>query len=229
MNSKKEEFKKLFYSNLTEFEIKQKLNLNYKEYRGLLNDVKKELGLPLSYRRTPKNYGSYTKDSYYILKRKNDEFEIISYCPTKQSAEHKLNKEMNLNDDCIYEIKQANDENLMELIYEEYCIKKNNWEGIIQKCKLPYHKFYYLLSIIKQNLQITHLNTYRDKRFIYKYRPTKKFVVKKYVNGKYVHFGYYDNEDTAIHVRNYLESINWNFSLWENNKSKVVGEILNEQ
>ena len=36
------------------------------------------------------------------------------------------------------------DENLIELIKEEYLMKKNNWEHIMRKCKLPYHKFYYL-------------------------------------------------------------------------------------
>ena len=227
MKSKKEEFKKLFYSNLTEAEIKKLLNINYKEYRELLLDVKKELGLPSNYRRQPKRYWKYTDDSYYILKRDNDNFEILCYCPTKDIAEIKLNN-MDLDEGYSYEIEQANDENLIKLIYEEYYIKHNNWEGIINKCKLPYHKFYGLLSIIKNELGNESKSNLRDNRFVYKYPPTKKFVVKKYMNGKYVNFGYYDNEDTAIYVRNYLESINWNFSLWKDNKSRIVGETSNE-
>ena len=228
MKSKKEDFKKLFYSNLTEAEIKELLNLNYKEYRELLLEVKKELGLPSNYRRKPKRYWKYTDDSYYILKKDVEgNFEILCYCPTQEIAEVKLNN-MDLEENCIYEVNQATDDNLIKLIYEEYYIRNNNWEGIINKCKLPYHKFYALLSIIKNELGNDSLNNPRSKRFVYKYPPTKKFVVKKYMNGKYINFGYYDNEDTAIHVRNYLESINWNYNLWEDNKSRIVGETSNE-
>lgn len=225
MKSKKEEFKKLFYSNLTEAEIKEVLNINYREYRQLLKEVKKELGLPSNYRRQPKRYWEYTEDSYYILKRdRNEDFEILCYCPTKELAEIKLSK-LSLEEDCTYEINKANDKNLMNLIYTEYYINGNNWEGIIKKCKLPYHKFYDLLSIIKAESGNSNI-ILGNKRFIYEYSPTKKFVVKKYVHGKYVNFGYYDDVDIAIHVRNYLESINWNFNLWKNNKTRVVGEAV---
>lgn len=223
MKSKKEEFKKLFYSNLTETEIKKRLNINYKVYRELLNEVKTELGLPSDYRRKPNLYWKYTEDSYYILKKDYDnDFEIISFCPTKEIAEEHM-KSMELDENYTYEIYKATDENLINLIYIEYYINKNNWEGIISKCKLPYHKFYNLLSIIKKSNNSK--RNLSNNRFVYEYSPTKKFVVKKYINGKYINFGYYDTKDIALHVRDYLESINWNFYVWEDNKTRVVGEI----
>ena len=131
-------------------------------------------------------------------------------------------------EDSVYIVEQATDDNLVKLIKEEYWDKKSNWEKIIQKCKLPYHKFYYLLNLIKdENGKLD--NAVRDKRFIYKYTPTQKFVIKKYINGKYVSFGYYDDEETAVKVRDYLEKINWDINVWEYNKNSVVGELANEQ
>lgn len=226
MTSKKEEFKKLFYSNLTEAEIKELLNINYKEYRELLLETKKDLGLPSNYRRQPKRYWKYTDDSYYILqKNKDNEVEILGYCPTKEIAEIKLNN-MELNEECVYEINEATNENLLPLIYEEYYLRRNNWEGIIKKLKLPYHRFYYLLNILKKELNVD--SNIFENEFIYEYSPTKKFIVKKYVNGKYVNFGYFDDENTAKYVRDYLESINWDYNLWQSNKTQVVGESIHE-
>ncbi len=226
MESKKEDFKKLFYSDLTETEIKEVLGLNYKEYKELLLEVKKELGLPSSYRRKPKRYWKYNEDSYYILKRTDNDFEVVSYCPTKEIAEIKLNN-MSKEDNVIYIIDKASDENLIELVKEEYLDKKQNWEMIIRKCKIPYHKFYYFLNKIKEeNGKVD--NAIGDKRFVYKYAPTQKFIIKKYINGKYVNFGYYDDERTAVKVRDYLEKINWDINKWESNKYSVVGELVNE-
>ena len=224
INKKIEDFKKLFYSDLTEAEIKEVLNINYKEYKQLLNQVKQELGLPTYYRRKPKRYWKYNSESYYILKKLDNDFEIISYCPTEEVAEVKVN---NMNDDYEYIIDKATDDNLLNLIRDEYVDKKNNWEGIMRKCKLPYHKFYYLLNIIKTELGKTD-NAVCENRFVYKYTPTKKFVIKKYIDGRYVTFGYYDDEKSAYAIRNYLEEINWDIDLWNDNKSNVVGELLNE-
>lgn len=225
---KKEEFKKLFYSTLTEAEIKEVLGINHGEYRELLREVKLELGLPTSYRRKPKRYWKYSEESFYILKRTGDDFEIISYCPTKEIAQIKLdNLGLSADDYKCYEIGQATDENLLKLIKEEYLDRKNNWEGIMKKCKLPYHKFYYLLNLLKKELGREE-NTVRDKRFIYKYAPTQKFVIKKYVNGKYVIFGYYDDLDMAIKIRDYLETINWDMKLWNNSNYGVGGGLANE-
>lgn len=226
MASKKEDLKKLFYSDLTELEIKEILNITHKEYRDLLLEVKQELGLPSSYRRKPKRYWKYNEESYYILKRTVDDFEVLSYCPTEEIAKIKLDN-MKQDDDCIYIIKKATDENLIELVKYEYLNKKSNWEQIIRKCKIPYHKFYYLLNIIKEENGIID-NAVRDKRFIYKYTPTQKFVIKKYINGKYVNFGYYDSEENAFKIRDYLEKINWDINKWKSNKYRVVGELANE-
>lgn len=224
--SKKEDLKKLFYSDLTELEIKEVLNINHSEYKSLLLEVKQELGLPSSYRRKPKRYWKYNEESYYILKRTIDDFEVISYCPTEEIAKIKLdNMEQEFN--CDYIINKATDENLIELVKEEYLKKKSNWEQIISKLKLPYHKFYYLLNIIKEENGKKD-NAVRDKRFIYKYTPTQKFVIKKYINGKYVNFGYYDDEESAFKIRDYLEEINWDINKWESNKYRVVGELANE-
>ena len=181
MDNKKEEFKKLFYSNLTEAEIKEALDINYKEYKALLNQVKEELGLPTYYRRKPKRYWRYEEDAYYILERLDGDFKIISYCPTKEVAEIKVS---NMVDGGDYVIEKATDENLLKLIRYEYVNKKNNWEGIMKKCKLPYHKFYYLLKIVKLELGKKD-NAVCENRFVYKYTPTKKYVIKKYLNGKY--------------------------------------------
>ena len=222
---KKEEFKKLFYTSLTETEIKELLKLNYKEYKDLLKAVKGELGLPSSYRRKPKRYWKYTKDSYYILKMSEDTFEeIICYCPTFEIAQDKL-ENMLLDEDYTYIIEQASDDNLVRLIYDEYYIKGNNWEGIMSKFKLPYHKFYSLLSTVKSELGVNNRTT-RNDRFIYEYSPTKKFVIKKYISGKYVNYGYYDSKEIAIRVRDYLESIGWDYDLWLNNKSDVMEDIV---
>lgn len=226
LSSKKEDLKKLFYSNLTELEIKNILNLNYKEYRSLLLEVKQELGLPSSYKRKPKRYWKYNEESYYILKRSVDDFEILFYCPTEEIAKIKLDN-MEKDEDCVYIIKKATDENLINLIEDEYLNKKSNWEQIIRKCRIPYHKFYYLLNIIK-NRNGKRYNAMREKRFVYKHPPTQKFVIKKYINGKYVSFGYYDDEESAFKVRDYLEKINWDIDKWESNKYCVVGELLNE-
>ena len=223
---KKKEFKKLFYSTLNESEIKDVLGINYREYKELLLEVKTELGLPSSYRRQPKRYWKYSEESYYILKRMTDDVEIISYCPTKEIAEIKL-RNLDKDEDADYEIGQATDENLLKLVREEYCDRHNNWEGIMQKLKLPYHKFYYLLNLLKKQLG-KQGNSVQDKRFIYKYAPTQKFVIKKYINGKYVIFGYYDDLDMAVKIRDYLESINWDVKVWNNN-NYGVGEIANEQ
>ena len=63
---KRDELKKLFYSNLTSIELQKKLDLTHDDYSKLLSEVKKDLGLPSNYRRTPHRYGKYVKDSYFI-------------------------------------------------------------------------------------------------------------------------------------------------------------------
>ena len=122
-------------------EIQTKLNINNEEYKTLLLEVKKELGLPSSYRRTPHRYGKYVKNSYFIKKYNgSDDFEIITYAPTLEDAEDKLQ----LFDDgiSVYKIEQATDEHMKELIKEDYFTKKLHWNDILKKYQIPYHKFY---------------------------------------------------------------------------------------
>ena len=122
----KEELKKLFYSNLTSTEIQSKLNINNDEYKTLLLEVKQELGLPSNYRRTPHRYGKYVKNSYFIKKYiGSDDFEIITYAPTREDAEDKLR----LFDDgvSVYTIEQATDEHMKELIKHDYFNRKLHW------------------------------------------------------------------------------------------------------
>ena len=223
----KSEFKKLFYSNLTESEIKKELGLTYSEYQSLLHDVKKELGLPSSYRRKPNLYSKYNKDSYYILEHNisTDDYNIITYRPSFDSAKYELEKILK-NSEMFneYTINKASDEKLLKLIEYLFYTKKYNWEIIISKLQIPYHKFYELLNILKKDKQ-DNSQSNRDKRFIYYYNRNQTYTIKKIINGKYCSFGYYDDLETAKHMRNYLESINWNIELFHQHKKEKLREI----
>lgn len=222
----RDELKRLFYSNLTSIELQKKLNLSYEEYKKLLREVKQELGLPSNYRRTPHRYGKYVKDSYFIKKYNNNEdFEIVTYAPTLEDAEIKLG----LFDDgvSIYKIDQATDEHMKELIVDDYYTKKMLWSDILKKYQIPYHKFYELLNQYKKEHGLQHTRTTKDTRYIYKYRPNGKYLIRKNVHGKPRGFGYYKTIDIAVHVRDYLEDISWNLNKWRNEREKVVEEAEN--
>ena len=225
---KKEQLKRLFYSNLTSTELQRKLNLSNKEYNELLLEVKKDLGLPSNYRRKPHRYGKYVKDSYFIKQYNSltKDYEVITYAPTLEDIEEKLR----LIDDgvSIYKIEQATDEHMKELIHEDYFNKKMLWSDILKKYQIPYIKFYDLLGEIKEEKGIhKEVRTAKRTRYIYKYNRTGKYVIRKNVNGKNKGFGYYKSVDVAVKVRDYLESIQWNVAKWQIEKLKVVEEANN--
>ena len=223
---KRDELKKLFYSNLTSIELQKKLDLTHDDYSKLLSEVKKDLGLPSNYRRTPHRYGKYVKDSYFIKKYITaDEFEIVSYAPTQEDAEIKLR----LFDDgvSIFEIEQATDEHMKKLIETDYYTKKMLWSDILKKYQIPYHKFYELLNEIKKEHGLEDTRTTKNTRYIYKYKPTGKYLIRKNIKGKPRAFGYYKTIDAAVHVRDYLETISWNVTKWMNEREKVVEEAEN--
>ena len=116
----KEEFKDLFWSSLTEQEIKDEIGLTHREYHDLLRECKLELGLPTSYRRNPARWDMYNINSYFIIYYFDDDFKIIKYSPTLRSAELDLEKYLKDNPDYYdgeFEIKKASDENIGELIF----------------------------------------------------------------------------------------------------------------
>lgn len=219
MVSKKDTFKELFYTNLTESEIKQRLGLDYKEYRLLLGDVKRELGLPSSYRRRPQQYGHYDKDSYYILKKSCNDFEIIGYYPVMSVALEVLDT---IKGDVgfTYKVDKASDDNLKAIIVFGYITLKYNWEKIMGRMQLPYHKFYSLLNLVKKEHHISNNNPYR---FVYK--TGNGYIVRRNVKGRVLGFGNYTNRRVACLVRDYVESIGWDVDVWEENKSEVLDRI----
>ena len=223
--TKRDELKKLFYSNLTSIELQKKLNLTHEDYKQLLQEVKKDLGLPTNYRRTPHRYGKYVRDSYFIKKYENEDFEIITYAPTYEDAEIKLR----LLDDgiSVFKIDQATDEHMKELIVEDYYTKKMLWSDILKKYQIPYHKFYELLNEYKKDHGLENTRTTKDTRYIYTYKPNGKYLIRKNVQGKPRGFGYYKTIDIAVHVRDYLEGISWNLTKWKNEREKVVEEAEN--
>ncbi len=136
--AKKNELKKLFYTNLSSNELRNLLNITQKEYNSLLAQVKKELGLEQTYKRMPSKMNKYGENKYYIGHNINDkEFEIISYAPTREIAEDMLSY---YNDDS-YWIGQATEEHMLELIEEAYYTKEQSWNDIMLKYKFGYHTF----------------------------------------------------------------------------------------
>lgn len=224
--TKKEDLKRLFYSNLTSIELQKRLDLSNDEYQSLLLEVKKDLGLSSNYRRTPHRYGKYVKDAYFIKKlNKGEDFEILTYAPTYEDAEEKLR----LFDDgiSVYIIEQATDEHMMKLIQEDYYDKNMVWSDILKKYQMPYHKFYELLNLIKSEKGLKDTRTAKDTRYIYKYNRTGRYLIRKNIQGKPKGFGYYPNLDVAVKVRDYLEKISWNNVKWQSEKEKVVERAEN--
>lgn len=219
MVSKKEAFKRLFYTNLTENEIKHELGLDYKEYRSLLRDVKHELGLPSSYRRRPQQYGRYDKDSYYILKKCSTDFEIIGYYPVRSVA-LELVSTFEGDSGFTYVVEEASDNNLKSIIEWGYIRLGFNWENLISRMKLPYHKFYSLLNLVKIESRVSSNNPYR---FVYKMGDG--YVVRRTVKGKVLGFGSYKDRKSACLVRDYLESVCWDVGVWDEHKLEVFDKL----
>lgn len=222
----KELFQKLFFSNLRNSEIKNRLGLSNEEYSKLVDETKKELGLPDNYRRTPNRYENYNKYSYYILEEdleKND-YRIILYRPTLKLCKEELLKIMNKKTSIHkeYSVEKASDDNLKRLISILYFDNYENWEDILIKLKLPYHKFYQLLNELKKDHKVRNNRTNRRNRFVYEFQPTQKYVIVKNINKERINFGYYDTEEIAIRVRDYLEENNWDMNLLNKNKDKII-------
>ena len=223
---KKNELKKLFYSNLTSYEIQNYLNLTQNEYNHLLAEVKKDIGLPTNYRRVPSKISEYKDGKYYIAhKTDGTDFEIISYAPTEQYALDLLeyydydNKE-------DYFVDKATEEHMLDLIEEDYFNREQSWNTIMVKYNLSYHTFYRLLNIVKKERGVTGTRTGKSTRYIYPFANAWK--IRKTVNGKQKDYGVYKELDTAIKIRDYLESINWDKDTWNNTKQDVMLEVLTE-
>ena len=207
---KKEKLEQLFFTPLNAFEIKNILGLTNTEYNKLLTIVKNDLGLPSSYKRNPRKFNKYSKNSYYIGKIINseNEIEIICYSPTKSGAEEKLNELKHTGDEFI--IGKASDENMKKLISRDYYEKHQKWDKIMNKYKLPYHSFYKLLNEIKLERNNIHTRTTKTMRYIYQYNNKPLWEIRKSFNGKQKSYGVFNELDLAIIIRNYLESIDWN-------------------
>ena len=216
------EFKKLFYSNLTESEIKQELGLTTMEYRDLYAWVKTSDNLPKNYRRRPTRYGSYNQYSFYLCRHNllDDEYFIISYSRSKEDAEKELHK-IPYNKDYEYLVEQATDENLKRIIEHEYYVKNHNWEYLLWSLQLPYHKFYELLNCLKDEYN-DNANSNRVNRFIYKHKPSRTFVVKKIIHGHPRYFGSYKELEEAIRVRDYMESVDWDTDAYQKHIIKDI-------
>ena len=217
----KEQLKKLFYTNNSSQEIRDILGIDLITYNILIKEVKEEFGLPEEYRRTPHLYGKYTKNSFFILEEKKDDFEIIGYYPTLKSAnsfKNELTKTYSNN----YTVYDATDENLKNLLKKDYFTDKHSNE-LMKKYQLPYHKFYSLLNEVKKELGVSENRVTNSLKYIYKYSPTK-YVIKKTVNGKIRSYGYYNDITVAIYARNYLEKIGWDKDQWEVDKPRIIEE-----
>lgn len=207
---KKEKLKKLFYTQLSAFEIKQILEISNSEYILLLSIVKQELGLPTSFKRNPRSFNKYSKNSYYIARKtENDEIEILSYAPSLDYAEEQL-KEIQANEkqECI--IGQASDEHMKELISNDYYEKHQKWDVIMDKYKLPYHVFYKLLKEVKLEKNKFRSRTSDEMRYIYQYNNKALWEIRKTLNSKPKSYGVFNDLNLAINIRDYLESVNWN-------------------
>lgn len=208
---KKEEIKKYFFTNMISTEIMDKIGISYNEYNNLLKDVKKELDLPECYRRNPRKYGQYHKGCYMILDKNNN---LVDYYPTREIAiENKA-------DDCY--VLKADDIELLNLLEDDFD-KDISFDELMVKYKLPYHKILELIKKMKNRKGLaSNQNRVTNKyHHIYKY-PPDRLVIKKYMDGKLMTFGYYDNYDDAVKMRNYLEGINWNHSVWLANRNNVI-------
>lgn len=223
LGSIKDEFKKLFWSTLSQEEIKNEIGLTHGEYQDLLREVKVEFGLPTSFRRNPTRWNKYNKDFYYIIYYFEDDFKIIKYIPTLESAKYELSFLLRDNSEYLggeYKIEKASDDNIKRLIYKEYFVNGNNWEKCIDKLKIPYHKFYDLLKELKMEYKKSDSNI---NKLISKDKSL--FLVTRKVNNKDTVFGKYDSLEVAVCIRDYLESINWDKKLFEMNEDKILKEF----
>lgn len=213
------QLKGYYYTTLSSYEIRERLGINTTTYNRLLKKVKKELGISDETYRTPRKFNKYHDGCYMIINTLNDN--VQGYYPTLESALLK-NSEIN-NPDFI--VKKITDSEMIELI-KKYYDEDYSWDKLQSKFKLPYHKLYNFIHTIKEELHLT--KQYRinnPHRYIYLHKNGRVFIRKR-INGKASYFGYYKNYDEAIPIRNYLESIGWDYDLWLSNKDMVKESLL---
>lgn len=224
---KKNELKKLFYSNLSSYEIQSRLSISQNEYNKLLSLVKQELGLPTNYKRIPSRMNEYSDGKYAIFYKhpQEDDWKIVSYSQTEEYAENLIEyyKEAN-HVDGDYWIEQATEEHMLDLIENDYFNNEQIWNNIMIKYKLSYHSFYKLLNKVKERKGLNGVRTGSNMRYIY--FSHNNWVIRKSVDGVQKDYGIFKDLDTAIRIRDYLESINWNYETWKKNKDGLVEAII---
>ena len=210
-DEKKEYIKKYFFSDKLSHELIEDLKLNYNEYNLLIREVKKELGLASSYRRNPKTFGKYHKGAYMVVK----DGMILGFYPTMEIAIE------NGDDDCDVVI--ASDDELLNIIEKDF---DNNMslDKLMIKYNLPYSKVLDLIKKMKNRKGMSSNQNRTNNKYhhIYRYPPNGKLTIKKFVDGKLISFGYYDNYDDALLMRDYLEKINWERNVWLANRKKIL-------
>jgi glutathione peroxidase-family protein len=65
--------------------------------------------------------------------------------------------------------------------------------------------------------------TGKGTRYIYPFANSWK--IRKSVNGVQKDYGLYDDLDTAIKIRDYLENIGWDYNKWLQDKKEIVEDI----
>ena len=219
--TKKEELKKLFYTELTATQIKKELQITNNQYTKLLIEVKKDLGLPSDYRRLPKNFKLYGIDKYYIAEKTDDSFEIVEYSPTIEMVNQKLIEYENTNKDINYIVGQATKEEMLANIEDDYFNNELKWDMIMLKYKIPYHDFYELLNEVKCKRKVTGCRTASRLRYIV---PMSRgvWLIRKTINGVKYDYGSFRNLELTIRLRDYLESIDWDMDTWNQNKEELI-------
>lgn len=213
-----EQLKAYYYTTLSSYEIREIVGISTRTYNRLLKTVKKELGVDENSYRTPRVHNKYHNGCYMIINTLK--IQVHSYHPTLQQALLK-NSEINNPD---YVVKKVTDEDILEMIKQEYD-KDYSWDQLQSKFKLPYNRLYEFIHIIKEELNST--KDYRlanPHRYIYKYFD--KVYIRKRIGDKNHFFGYYNNYEDAMKIRDYLESIEWDYGCWLTNKNYIKEDLL---
>lgn len=222
VNIKKNLLKKLFFTKLTSEELKTVLEVDDTEFYNLLNSVKEELGLGKDYYRTPQSYDKYNPHAYFIELKKSDGEVIINGYYNNYDTALELKKEYETgNNYQDVELIQANDENMIRLLYHDY--DQLDSSSLMKKYQLPYQQYYRLLKKLKKTYNIKETRTTTSHRYIYEYQNL--FQIKKKVDKTQYYFGSYNSFETAKKVRDYLENHDWNIHEWEENKKVILDEI----
>ena len=215
-----EQLKVYYYTTLSSYEIREIVGISTQKYNKLLKTVKKELGVNENDYRTPRVHNKYHDGCYMIINTLANQ--VHSYYPTLNSALLK-NSEIN-NPDFI--VKKVTDDDMLEMIREEYN-KECSWDELQSKFKLPYNRLYGFIHSIKEELHLTkEYRVVNPHRYIYFYNRNGKVYIRKRLGNKNHFFGYYDNYDDAMKIRDYLESIGWDYDCWLCKRDYVKEKLL---